>query len=69
MEYLQDPITILKQLAILLESNGKILIEVPNGNEALLSIFKNKAYSEFIYTNVSVLFHTTYFEDFGKKQD
>ncbi|OCR06745.1 class I SAM-dependent methyltransferase [Helicobacter pullorum] len=52
MEHLQDSITILKQLATLLESNGKILIEVPNGNEALLSIFKNKAYSEFIYTNV-----------------
>lgn len=52
MEHLQDPITILKQLATLLENNGKMLIEVPNGNEALLSIFKNKAYSEFIYTNV-----------------
>ncbi len=52
MEHLEDPIAILRQLAELLRDDGKIIIEVPNGNEALLSIYKNKAYSEFIYTNV-----------------
>ncbi|WP_394989305.1 class I SAM-dependent methyltransferase [uncultured Helicobacter sp.] len=52
MEHLQDPVAILKQLATFLKNDGKIIVEVPNGNEALVSIFKNKAYSEFIYTNV-----------------
>ena len=49
IEHLQDPITILKQLASLLKENGKMIIEVPNANDALLSIYKNKAFSEFTY--------------------
>ncbi|MCI7046828.1 class I SAM-dependent methyltransferase [Helicobacter sp.] len=49
IEHLQDPITILKQLASLLKENGKMIIEVPNANDALLTIYKNKAFSEFTY--------------------
>ncbi|WP_394951450.1 class I SAM-dependent methyltransferase [uncultured Helicobacter sp.] len=49
IEHLADPIGILRQLASLLKDNGKMIIEVPNANDALLSIYKNKAFSEFTY--------------------
>ncbi|MBK1992469.1 class I SAM-dependent methyltransferase [Campylobacter sp. 2018MI35] len=49
IEHLQDPINILKELSTKLKENGKIIIEVPNGNDALLTIYKNKAFSEFTY--------------------
>ena len=49
IEHLADPIGILRQLASLLKDNGKMIIEVPNANDALLTIYKNKAFSEFTY--------------------
>ncbi|EAL5694368.1 hypothetical protein AJ878_01575 [Campylobacter jejuni] len=49
VEHLQDPIAILKELSACLKESGKIIIEVPNANDALLTIYKNKAFSEFTY--------------------
>lgn len=60
IEHLQDPIAILKQLASLLKENGKMIIEVPNGNDALLTIFKNKPYQDFIYWSAHLYYFTPY---------
>ncbi len=49
IEHLQDPIEILQQLTSLLKENGKMIIEVPNANDALLTIYHNKAFQEFTY--------------------
>ncbi|EOJ0286810.1 class I SAM-dependent methyltransferase [Campylobacter jejuni] len=49
IEHLQDPVGILKELSTKLKENGKIIIEVPNANDALLTIYKNKAFQEFTY--------------------
>ncbi|ECP7610354.1 class I SAM-dependent methyltransferase [Campylobacter jejuni] len=49
LEHLQDPIAILKELSTCLNENGKMIIEVPNADDALLTIYKNKAYMNFIY--------------------
>ena len=49
IEHLKDPKRILQQLVLKLRINGKLIIEVPNSNDALLTIYKNKAFSEFTY--------------------
>lgn len=49
IEHLQDPITTLKQFNSLLKENGKIVIEVPNADDALLTIYENKPFMEFTY--------------------
>ncbi len=49
IEHLQEPLTILRQLTSLLRDKGKMIIEVPNANDALLTIYKSKAFQEFTY--------------------
>ncbi|WP_238699047.1 class I SAM-dependent methyltransferase [Helicobacter sp. MIT 05-5294] len=54
IEHLQDPII----LAQLLKENGKMIVEVPNANDALLTIFKNKSYQDFIYWSAHLYYFT-----------
>lgn len=49
VEHLQDSIAILKELSSCLKENGKMIIEVPNADDALLTIYKSKAFREFTY--------------------
>jgi len=49
IEHLADPIMILKRLSNFLKPSGSILIETPNADDALLSLYKNKPFSEFTY--------------------
>jgi len=49
LEHLQNPIRVLRLLADLLDNNGKIIIEVPNADDALLSTFKNDSFADFTY--------------------
>lgn len=49
VEHLQDPITTLQDLSHCLQKNGKMVIEVPNANDALLTIYNNQAFKEFTY--------------------
>ncbi|EAH9101891.1 class I SAM-dependent methyltransferase, partial [Campylobacter jejuni] len=39
-----------------LKKNGKIIIETPNANDALLDIYKNKGFSNFTYQKC-MLYH------------
>ena len=49
VEHLSQPREILEQLITKLKSGGKLIIEVPNSDDALLGIYKNKAFSKFTY--------------------
>lgn len=49
LEHLKDPKKTLINLSDLLNKNGDIIIEVPNANDALLSLYKCKPFSEFTY--------------------
>jgi 2-polyprenyl-3-methyl-5-hydroxy-6-metoxy-1,4-benzoquinol methylase len=49
VEHLSQPREILKALVRKLKKGGKLIIEVPNSDDALLSIYKNEAFSNFTY--------------------
>lgn len=49
LEHLLDPIDVLKKLSEHLNDNGQIIIEVPNADDALLSLYKSKAFADFTY--------------------
>ena len=49
LEHSKEPRDLLARLSKLLNEDGKIIIEVPNSNDALLSLYENKAFSEFTY--------------------
>ena len=49
IEHLADPISILKNLTELLDVNGWLIIEVPNSNDALLTLYDCQPFQEFTY--------------------
>lgn len=49
IEHLSEPIKTMNNLVKKLRVGGKLIIEVPNSNDALLSLYKNKAFSNFTY--------------------
>ena len=48
-EHLVDPIKMLKSLALLLNKNGEIIIEVPSSDDALLTLYNNEPFANFTY--------------------
>ncbi len=49
VEHLPDPKYILRELACLLSDEGELIIEVPNSNDALLTLYNNKDFQNFTY--------------------
>ena len=49
VEHLKNPKEILKDLSQLLTENGEIIIEVPNSNDALLTLYENEPFKNFTY--------------------
>lgn len=49
LEHIKDPFTVLKALKQKLKPNGRFIIEVPNADDALLTLYRNKAFSHFTY--------------------
>jgi 2-polyprenyl-3-methyl-5-hydroxy-6-metoxy-1,4-benzoquinol methylase len=49
LEHLPDPVSMLTKLAMKLNERGCIIIEVPNANDVLLSLYNNKTFSNFTY--------------------
>lgn len=49
LEHFNDPREILKQLGTLLTPGGMIIAEVPNADDALLSLYGSTAFSNFVY--------------------
>ena len=49
IEHLQDPKNILKDLSELLEGGGEMIIEVPNSDDVLLTLYENDNFQKFTY--------------------
>lgn len=59
LEHIAEPLKILKKLKKVLKPNGQIVIEVPNADDALLTLYKNKAFSEFTYWSPHLYLYTS----------
>jgi 2-polyprenyl-3-methyl-5-hydroxy-6-metoxy-1,4-benzoquinol methylase len=59
LEHITDPLKFLMELAEFLAQTGELIIEVPNSNDALLTLYENSAYSDFIYWNAHVFYYNT----------
>lgn len=49
VEHLMNPVEVVDQLSNLLSANGEIVIELPSSNDALLTLYQSKPFSEFTY--------------------
>lgn len=49
IEHLDDPRAVLRKLAVHLSNNGRLVIEVPSSEDALLTLFDNAAFQHFTY--------------------
>ena len=49
LEHLKNPKVELLQLTRKLKKNGELIIEVPNCDDALLSLYKNRAFADFTH--------------------
>ena len=49
VEHLSDPIAILKTLATKLTRNGRMVVEVPSSEDALLTLYDSSAFQHFTY--------------------
>lgn len=58
IEHIKEPLDILEKLKNLLEDDGKLIIEVPNANDALLTIYENEAFSNFTYWSCHLYLYT-----------
>lgn len=58
LHYLPNQIETLKKLKKKLNKNGKIIIEVPNANDVLISQFKLKSFKDFTFCKESLIWHT-----------
>lgn len=59
LEHMKDPIGTLRKLGTLLQEGGRIVIEVPNVEDALLSIYDCEAFAEHTFWSN----HLFYFSD------
>lgn len=58
MEHLPDPRETLKQLARHLKPAGRMVIEVPNANDALLKLYESEPFSRFTYWSCHLFLFT-----------
>ncbi|MGE4444763.1 MAG: class I SAM-dependent methyltransferase [Candidatus Altimarinota bacterium] len=58
IEHIKEPLKILDKLKNLLKDNGRLIIEVPNANDALLTIYENEAFSNFTYWSCHLYLYT-----------
>ncbi len=49
MEHLADPRDILRRLALCLDDDGEMIVEVPNADDALLTLYECEAFAGFTY--------------------
>jgi 2-polyprenyl-3-methyl-5-hydroxy-6-metoxy-1,4-benzoquinol methylase len=68
VEHLPNPINILKELALLLEDNGELIIEVPSSEDALLTLYNCKPFQKFTYWSQHLfLFNTKTLTELAKQ--
>ena len=70
IEHLKNPIEIIQKLYTLLEKNGELIIEVPSSNDALLTLYQSKEFSNFTYwSNHIYLFNASTIEKLVRKSN
>jgi len=57
IEHLKDPIDVIKKLSKHLNPNGKIILEFPNADDALLSLYKSDEFSKFTYWSCHLMLY------------
>jgi 2-polyprenyl-3-methyl-5-hydroxy-6-metoxy-1,4-benzoquinol methylase len=60
LEHISNPLPLLSDILNLLSNDGKgrLLVEVPSANDALLTLYENRAFSEFTYWSCHLYLHT-----------
>lgn len=58
LEHIEKPFEFINSMYSNLDDNGKIIVEVPNHNDSLLSIYKNEGYEKFYYHNAHIHYYT-----------
>ena len=68
LEHLSNPIDMLEELKRYLAPNGKIIIEVPNSEDALLTLYNSDAFANFTYWSCHLfLFNATTLNELFKR--
>jgi 2-polyprenyl-3-methyl-5-hydroxy-6-metoxy-1,4-benzoquinol methylase len=68
LEHIKNPFEVLEALKQKLRTGGRIVIEVPNSDDALLTLYKNKAFSHFTYWSPHLyLYNSTTLQILAKK--
>jgi len=68
LEHIKEPFSVLEKLKQKLKPDGNIIIEVPSSNDALLTLYRNKAFSCFTYWSPHLyLYNHTTLEILAKK--
>lgn len=58
MEHLPDPRSVLQSLAKRLKPGGRIIVEVPSANDALLKLYESEPFSKFTYWSCHLFLFT-----------
>ena len=58
LEHLPDPKAILSELSEMLADGGQIIMEVPNADDALLTLYNNEPFSNFTYWSCHLFLYT-----------
>ena len=58
LEHLSDPRAILEDLSGFLAKDGQIIVEVPNANDALLTLYHSEPFSHFTYWSCHLFLFT-----------
>lgn len=57
-EHLSEPLKWLSKLGDYLKEDGRIIIEIPNGNDALLELYHNEKFADFTYWSAHLFLYT-----------
>jgi 2-polyprenyl-3-methyl-5-hydroxy-6-metoxy-1,4-benzoquinol methylase len=58
LEHISNPKSLLGELIEMLNKNGQIVIEVPNADDALLTLYNNEPFSNFTYWSCHLFLYT-----------
>ncbi len=58
LEHIPDPKSILGELSEMLAGGGQIIVEVPNANDSLLTLYNNSPFSHFTYWSCHLFLYT-----------
>ncbi len=58
LEHLEAPQLWLQKIALHMRWGGRLIIEVPNADDALLTLYENKAFADFTYWSAHLILYT-----------